>query len=534
MRNIIKIACPGLWNIFFITLLFTAQSSFKTEAAADSLYIDTGIKHDILDYEENREILLFNSRATLTAEDKFTFNFTGIQNYSDDYFLYTWYTHLQEINNSMNIILGHYNLNFGSGLIMGKKAFVSSDPFSRRFIISKDTPLSPSNNGNPIYSFTGGAAEIYYTEDNFRISLLPFFSFQERFISPEDSDNGYITSSLATLNTKINNRGGDEPVYIFNYGLMASADIYSFLKIQAYAFETALKKADLNDLSWDSGKYGIDTGTGKMSYSALFIQYSDKNISIFIEPALSNKHADKNITGYALMYGLAFKSSPFDISFTAKSTDTSFQADYSSGSRLPEKTWEMKSVYKAYSWLKLGAAVYSQNSLQGGYNSSYIEGTRREEISADIKVFKNLGIKLSARSLSCYSSEYKDKKYQYIINITHEPYSFFNHSFKGLIQTNNGEESKLLSQNFIFKVSRFTFKTGYSFIKISGSDYIYSGIPPGTGSLSGIYRFNETGYGTAAMAGYKNSKNSFYLRWERREIGEKTGTKIESALTLLF
>jgi len=534
MRIKIKNSCPGLWIIFFLFLLLIAHSSLKGDAAAGSIYLNTGIKHDILDYEDKREILLFNSSAILTSEDKFTFNFNGIQNYSEDYFLYTWYTHIQEINNSMNIILGHYNLNFGSGLIMGKKAFVSSDPFSRRFIVSRETPLSPSNNGNPIYSFTGGAAEIYYTGDNFRISFLPFFSSQERFISPEDADNGYITSSLTTLNTKIHNRGGDEPVYIINYGFIASADIYSYFKMQIYAFETDLKKADLNDMSWDSGKYGIDTGIKKTCYSALFIQYSDKNISIFVEPALSRKHADKNITGYALMYGLAFKSNSFDISLMGKTTDTSFQADYSSGSRLPEKTWEMKSAYKAYSWLKLGGSVYSQNSLQGGYNSSSIEGTRREEISADIKILKNLDMKLSAKSLSYYSNEYKDKKYQYVININHRPYFFFNHSLKGMIQRYNQEESQLFSQNFNFNVYRFTFKTGFSFIRISGSDYIYSGIPPGTGSLSGMYRFNETGYGTAAMAGYKNNKNSFYFRWERREIGGKKGTKIESALTLLF
>jgi hypothetical protein len=534
MRIIVTIACAGLWNIFFITLLFTAQSLFITEAAAASIYLDAGIKHDILDYEENREILLLNTRATLTAEDKFTFNFTGIQNYSDDYFLYTWYMQLQKINNSMDIILGHYNLNFGSGLIMGKKAFVSSDPFSRHFIISKDTPLSPSKNGNPIYSFTGAAADIYYTGDSLRVSFLPFFSCQERFISPDDSENDFITSSLATLNTKIQNQGNDEPVYIVNYGIMASANISSFFTIQAYAFETDLKKADLSEMAWDSGKYGMDSGINKMSYTALFMQYSDSNISIFIEPASSLKHAHKEIRGYAFMYGLAFKSSPVDVTFLGKTSDKSFLTDYSSGSRLPEKTWEIKGVYKAYSWLKLGGSLYSQNYLQGGYNSSYIEGTRKEEISADIKILKNLDMKLSARSLSYYSSEYRKNKYQYIINIVHEPYSFFNHSFKGMIQKNNGEASQLLSQNFILKVYRFTFKTGYSFIKISGSDYIYSGIPPGTGSLSGIYRFNETGYGTAAMAGYKNSKNSFYFRWERREIGEKTGTKVESALTLLF
>ncbi len=534
MRIIKRNIKSCLSTFFFTALLLITNNSFSIKAYASSIYLDNGIKHDIIDYDSKNELLLFNSGITFTPGSKLAFNFTGIQNYTEDYFLYTWYINLREINNSMNIVLGHYNLNFGSGLIMGRKTFTSSDPFSKRFVISRDTPLSSSNNGNPIYSFTGSAADIYYSGDNFRVSFLPFFSCQERFISPEDSDNNYVTSSIATLNTKIHSQDSDEPVYIVNYGLMTSVNLFTLFTLQAYALETDLKKAYISEMTWDSGKYGLDAGINKMSYTALFLQYSDNNISLFIEPASSLKHADREIRGYAFMYGLAFKSSYFDVSFLGKSTDKSFQADYSSGSRLPEKTWEVKSVYKAYSWLKLGATLYSQSYLQGGYNSRYIEGTRREEISAQSDIIKNLDMKLSVRSLSYYSSEYKEIKYQYVININHEPYSFFNHSLKGIIQTNSGEESKLFSQNFILKMSRFTFKAGYSFIQISGKDYIYSGIPPGTGSLSGIYRFNETGYGTAAMAGYKNDKNSFYFRWERTEIGEKTGTKLESALTLLF
>lgn len=534
MRVLIKLIFCCLRNFFFASLFIFIHNSLKNEAEANSIFLYNGVKHDIIDYEEKNEILLFNSKTTLSIGDKFTLNFTGIQNYSEDYFLYTWYTALSGINNSIDIILGHYNLNLGSGLIMGKKAFVSSDPFSRRFIVSREKPIIPSSNGNPIYSLQGAAADIYYTWQYCRISILPFISAQERFVSPEDSEQNFITSSLATVNTKIDNQAGHEPVYIINYGLMASINLYSHFTIQVYTFETNLKKADLNDIAWDGGKHGIAEGINKIYSSAIFFQYSDENISIFLEPAFSQKHASEKTEGYALMYGLAFKSSPFDISFLGKSTDSSFQADYSSGNRMPEKTWEMKSALKAFPWLKVGLTLYTQNYLLGGYNSSYIEGTRREEISAEVKVVKNINVKLSGKSLSLYSDEYKDKKYQYLLNIDHTPYSCFSHSFKIMIQKHAGEESQLFSPRINYSIGSFIFQAGFSLVRISGTNYLYSGIPPGSGSFSGMYRFNKSGYGTAVKGEYRKNKNTFYIRSERTKIGEKKKFKIESALALLF
>lgn len=534
MRFLITDLFCCLKILFFAALIMLIQSSSTNKAEANSIFLFNEIKHDIMDYDEKEEILLFNSKTTITIGEKFTFNFTGIQNYTENYFLYTWYTSFSELNNSMDIVLGNYALNLGSGLIMGKKVFISSDPFARRFVISRDKPITPSNNGNPIYSLFGATADIHYAWQDCIISIVPFVSYQERYISPEDSEQGFIKSSLATLNTKIHSQPGHEPVYIINYGLMASVKLYSLFTLQVYTFETSLKKADLSNIAWDGEKYGIAEGINKMYSSAMFLEYSDENISIFFEPAFSEKHACEKIQGYALMYGIAFKSRPFDISFLGKSTDSSFQADYSSGNRLPEKTWEMKSAIKPFSWLKVGFSLYCQNYLHGGYNKSYIEGTRREEISAEAKVLKSINLKTSAKSLSYYSDEYKDKKYQYILNINHSPSSFYSHSFKVMIQKYAGEASQLYSPRINFSTGPFLFQAGLSLVKISGENYLYSGIPPGSGSFSGIYRFNKSGYGTAAKGEYKKNKNTFYIRSERTKIGEDVKIKIESALALLF
>ncbi len=520
--------------IFFTVLVVFIQGSVKNEVKANSIFLFNEIKHDIMDYDEKDEILLFNSKATVAIGEKFTFSFTGIQNYTEEYFLYTWYTSISGIYNSMDFIMGNYTLNLGSGLIIGKKAFTSSDPFARRFIMSRDKAITPSSNGNPIYSLLGATADIHYTWHNCKISIVPFVSCQERYIKPEDAEEGFIKSSLATLNTKIHKQTGHEPVYIINYGLMASVKLYSLFTLQVYAFETGLKKADLSNIAWDGEKQGIAKGINKMYSGAMFLEYSDENISIFLEPAFSEKHACEKIRGYAIMYGMAFKSKPFDISFLGKSTDSHFQADYSAGNHLPENTWEIKSAIKAFSWLKTGFSIYSQNYLLGGYNKSYIEGTRREEISAEAKVFKSMDLKASVKSLSYYSDEYKDKKYQYILNINHSPFSFYSHSLKIMIQNQAGEKSQLYSPRISCNIGAFTFQAGFSLVKVSGDNYLYSGIPPGSGSFSSIYRFNESGHGIAAKGEYKKNKNTFYIRSERTKIGEDIKIKIESALALLF
>ena len=145
-----------------------------------------------------------------------------------------------------------------------------------------------------------------------------------------------------------------------------------------------------------------------------------------------------------------------------------------------------------------------------------------------------MNLKASVKSLSYYSDEYKDKKYQYILNINHSPFSFYSHSLKIMIQNQAGEKSQLYSPRISCNIGAFTFQAGFSLVKVSGDNYLYSGIPPGSGSFSSIYRFNESGHGIAAKGEYKKNKNTFYIRSERTKIGEDIKIKIESALALLF
>jgi len=521
--------------IILILLINSAGAEIDRTSPEIRVNLENEIRHDIIDYDEQKELLLLKSRSTFLIGEQFTLNYTGIKNFTDHEYLYTWYIHISGIGDNSEIILGSYNLNFGSGLLMGRKVFVSSDPFSQRFTASREKSLVPSKNGNPVYSFTGAAAGIYHHGENYRISILPFISCQERFIKPESAEDGYITSSLATLNTKLYNKGGDEPVYIINYGLMASISLFNHFTIETCGFETDLKKADLSDMGWDAGKYGLDEGINRMSYGSIFLQYADENISLFFEQGISRKHADEIIDGYALMCGTVFRSGIFNFSLQGKSTDRNFQADYSSGSRMPEKTWEMKSSIRPVQSVKIGLTIYSQNYLLGGYNSHYIQGTLREEGSAEIKASKDLDIKFSIKSLSYYSEDFEIKKYQYLMSADHKPYKFFSHITGGMIQTYKGEESWSISHSIKFiPFSRFIIQGGFSYINISGDNYIYSGVPPGSGSISGTYRFAETGYGTAAKIAYKWDKNSFYLRCEKTVIGERSKRRIESAFNLLF
>jgi len=279
MRDIIK-TLGG----YFLVLLFAGLPPFKLSVSGEALSrvnLKNEIRHDIIDYDENEELLLLTSASTFTINGQFTFNYTGIKNFTDSEHLYIWYIYLSHAAGHASLVLGSYTLHFGAGLLMGKKVFVSSDPFSRRFIASREKSLVPSANGNPVYSFSGAASEIYYQGAEYRISAIPFFSCQERFIDQESSEEGFITSSLATLNTKLYNEGGHEPVYIINYGIMTSITLYSHFALQAYGFETDLKKADLSGLRWDAEKYGIDEGISRMNYGGIFVLYADENISIF-------------------------------------------------------------------------------------------------------------------------------------------------------------------------------------------------------------------------------------------------------------
>jgi hypothetical protein len=234
------------------------------------IILKSGVTSEVVNYEGDLAKMVFRGGTSVLLEDTFIFNFTYLRNIDDDIYTYTWNLSAKEIGGFLNVTTGNYNLHFGSGLMMGRKTYTSSDPFSKKISISKDKTISLSKNGKPEYSLYGTVLEFYKNFDEAKIYLLTFFSDQRRFISSDAFEAGAIESSLFTLNTKVTkNNKNTEPVNIINYGGVIGMQS-SLFNFQLYYFETDLKTDSGKDILWDKKKYFATEGVDLIKNTGLF------------------------------------------------------------------------------------------------------------------------------------------------------------------------------------------------------------------------------------------------------------------------
>ena len=493
----------------------------------------SGVTNDIIDYENDLERTVFRGGTSILLSDTFIFNFTYLRNISDDIFTYTWNLSAKEISGFLNITAGNYNLHFGSGLMMGRKTYTSRDPFSKKISVSKDRTVSLSKNGNPEYSLFGTVIEFYKNFDEGKIYLLTFFSNQRRFITPEAFESGAIESSLFTLNTKVTKSGKNtEPVNIINYGGVLGL-VNSLFNFQLYYFETDLKGDSGKDILWDKKKYFAPDGVDLIKNSGLFAEYSDKNLSFFIEPAISTIVSETTVTDYALAWGIGVRNSIMNLSIKGKNCGQYFHAEYSSGNRMPEDVWELKCGIYPIKPLEIGFVIYSEKNIVPSYNRNYIEGSIHEEIFATLK-FNNIKINSNFKRVEHYSTDRNDSADQ--INLSPEFNVSKNLFFKlrSTAQKKQDDTSYLCGGEIrtIF-FNHYHLSLGYTKIEVDGSTPIYAVITPAS-EHSLITRFKDSGHGGSIYFRYKKNKDSFYIRFTTIKTETMHKQSIESALVLVF
>ena len=113
------------------------------------LLVKSGVSREVLDYEGDSADLTARGGTSLNLADSFNFNFTALRNIDTGSSSCTWNIAVKNISGSLDFISGNYSLHFGSGLMMGRPSYRSSDPFSKKISIAKDQSISPSNGGKP-------------------------------------------------------------------------------------------------------------------------------------------------------------------------------------------------------------------------------------------------------------------------------------------------------------------------------------------------------------------------------------------------
>ncbi len=107
------------------------------------------VVRDIINYSNEETSLLARIRLSENIDNTFLFNFSYLRDINSDNTQYTWNAELKEVNDHFNFIAGNYNLRFGSGLLMGKKKFITSDSFTRSLTVSSDESIIAAKGTNP-------------------------------------------------------------------------------------------------------------------------------------------------------------------------------------------------------------------------------------------------------------------------------------------------------------------------------------------------------------------------------------------------
>lgn len=516
----------------FITQQFHSVPLYAYETRTS---LQGEVARDIVNYSDEEVSLLYRLRVSENIDDTFMLNFSLLRDINRDRYEYTWNIGLIDLYNHFDIIAGNYNLKFGSGLIMGKKQFITSDSFSRSLTVSHDETIIPATGTNPSGTFFGATAKIFSAGEQSSAGFIPFYSSQRRFITPMELEQGYVESSLPTLTERTDkNSKYSEYLNIVNYGGMLWFSFIDYFTIQGYGFTTELFNSENENVMWEYDTTG-DSGIKKYSAGGIFIEYSDEAISLFIEPVFSSREYKHPVTGYAIMWGCGVKSRNLLLSARGKNCTPDFRSEYAAGDRNPEKAFEIKTGIIPLKSFELGALLYSEKNVNPSYNSDAPGGTIREEIYSGIKPFKWINLDLTAARVRSYRDDSEPEKIKLSSSALFSlPCNFFLRLKSDIQRVNSSSsyvsacELKYLFYNY------FTLSAGYTEIRTSDEAGIYAAIIPAAEAEMCTSLYRENAKGCAIKLRFRREDLFFHARGSLILTGEEMEAAAESSLGFVF
>lgn len=298
---------------------------------------------------------------------------------------FTWHLRIREASPHFEASMGHYRLNFGTGLLVGKKRSVSPDAFTRRLVISRGTPFSPSDTGNPLFSFHGAAASARVGGPAITASAGGFFSFRNRFVREDRSLPGTTRSGFSTiLSGAERDHRRLEPAEIIDRGGFLTLVIGERLTAQSYVIDTVIRRGGGQRLLWDLDDCDAARGVRGCGF---FLQYRDDYIAIFAEfcfPRLESRAAtgtSRTTRARGFCGGLVFRHPAVVLSFSGKSTSANYYAPYASGRSRPETAWSGDITIRPFPRFSVGSGVYMEKAMSPSGREPHHPAMRRESVS---------------------------------------------------------------------------------------------------------------------------------------------------------
>ncbi len=529
-----KITPPSALLIIFI-IIITSIHGARLSAYESHTSVYGEILRDLINYSDDDASLIARGRFSENIYDRVIINCSVLRDISNERNDYTWNIGLYGENEPFNFCAGNYSLGFGSGLIMGKKKFISSDPFSRSLTVSIDETIIPSTGSNPAGAFFGAAAKISYTGDEYTAGAVPFYSSQKRYVTAEELSRGYISSSIPALEGRTtSNSKYSESAYITNCGGMLWISWIDYIVIQCYAFQTSIRDSDGNNLQWSYDTKRED-GISSAKSAGVFMEYADEVFSFFIEPAVSLTQYDRTAKGHGLMWGCGVKNNGALLTIRGKNCDPEFHADYSSGDRYPQDVFEIKGRITPHKKIEIGGTVYSEKNLNPTYNDDEADGTAREEGFAVLKPFKWAELNLAAARTRCYSDNLESEKVKFSSSAVFTmPWNIF-FRVKSDVQREGSSRAYVSACELKYMfLESFTISAGYTDIRVKGDTGIYAAIIPAPEAELSTSLYKNKAEGMALKIRFRREELSFHARGSLVKCAGEKEVTAESSLGFIF
>jgi hypothetical protein len=363
--------------------------AFQTRASEKNRFLPELIvqgeyRRDILDYDDV-EKQFARERISLAFSKKSSVNIAHVYIGSSGENRFTGNITVSDISDHYRGIVGSYYINFGAGLLVGKKSMVRPDLFSRKLIVSRTSSYSPCNSGNPLFCFQGIAAALAYAFTDVSVSLSSFLSIKNRYTGNEAYLSDRTELSFNSIITRVKkDYRHSEPVDVNDYGGAAEIRIGDHFLLQNYFIYSDMKR-NRAAMLWNLNERGIldRADTAFYGYGS-YARYRDEYVTIFCEFGVPNRvlrHESgkrETLMGYGTVYGIIFRHPVCRLSLTGKNTDKSFYTPYSSGNGFAEHALMAEISIDPLKQLTIGAGFWAENKVSPGFNESYLSREKRE------------------------------------------------------------------------------------------------------------------------------------------------------------
>ncbi len=390
-----------------VILLYAATMCHYPAYGNPQIFVRSEYRYDAVDYEESTQSF-YRIKNSMIFSPRSMLNIAMVCRSSNESRSWTWNLMLMDISPAISLILGHFQVNYGMGLLIGRYMAYNPDRFDYRFSSMQNRIYTPVNSGNPAYAFHGAAAVCNIGLDNMDLTINAYYSVNRRFINEEGYFSGSVSSSIGTIERAyIPDISHTEPVLINNTGLMISISVGEMLLMQVYCISTWVSTPAGSEVLWDGEEDTVRGAVSAAGGAGMIVCYTDRYFSAFVESVITSTHrhtvrgATAVSRGVGALYGFRFNHQRFKLSLVRKKTESSYNAPYNNtiGDRYPESAVFMETGCRVLPFLSAEAYLAVEKRLYPSSSDRELPRTVREGVALNLNFKRIETARISFRTL---------------------------------------------------------------------------------------------------------------------------------------